>query len=37
MTLFEAVPGADPIFAQVLDRMYCGTRCPITRQAVAAG
>ncbi|MBS0123488.1 DUF1810 domain-containing protein [Thetidibacter halocola] len=37
LTLFEAVPDADPVFAQVLDGMYGGTRCPITRQAVAAG
>ncbi|WP_273520972.1 DUF1810 domain-containing protein [Rhodosalinus sediminis] len=37
MTLFEAVPGASPTFAAVLDRLYAGTRCPRTRAALAAG
>ena len=36
MTLFEAVPGAPAVFAQVLDRMYGGDRCPITTEALAA-
>ncbi|WP_305970021.1 MULTISPECIES: DUF1810 domain-containing protein [unclassified Mameliella] len=35
MTLFEAVPKAPSVFAEVLDRMYGGTRCPITRMAIA--
>jgi uncharacterized protein (DUF1810 family) len=35
MTLFEAVPDAPPLFAEVLDRMYDGTRCPETQDAVA--
>ena len=35
MTLFEAVPDAPGIFAEVLDRMYDATRCPITREAIA--
>jgi len=35
MTLFEAVPDAPGIFAEVLDRMYDDTRCPITREAIA--
>ncbi len=34
MTLFEAVPGADPVFATVLDRMYDGARCPVTRETL---
>ncbi|OWV56188.1 calpastatin [Mameliella alba] len=34
MTLFEAVPGAPEVFAEVLDRMYDGARCPITREAI---
>jgi uncharacterized protein (DUF1810 family) len=32
MTLFEAVPGAPAVFAQVLDRLYGGARCPHTRE-----
>ena len=36
MTLFEAVPGAHPIFAEALDRLYAGARCPRTR-AVLTG
>ncbi|EPX82449.1 hypothetical protein Salmuc_05198 [Salipiger mucosus DSM 16094] len=31
MTLFEAVPNAPPVFAEVLDRLYGGERCPVTR------
>ncbi|RBI84660.1 DUF1810 domain-containing protein [Rhodosalinus halophilus] len=34
MTLFEAVPGAPEVFAQVLDRLYDGARCPHTREAL---
>lgn len=34
MTLFEAVPGAPPVFARVLDRLYGGERCPQTRKAL---
>jgi uncharacterized protein (DUF1810 family) len=34
MTLFEAVPGAPAVFAQVLDRLYGGARCPRTREAL---
>ncbi|SHJ01695.1 DUF1810 domain-containing protein [Wenxinia saemankumensis] len=30
MTLFEAVPGAPPVVAQVLDRLYGGARDPLT-------
>ncbi|WP_372893034.1 DUF1810 family protein, partial [Rhodosalinus sp.] len=36
MTLFEAVPGAPPVFAEVLDRLYAGARCPRTRAALVA-
>ena len=35
MTLFEAVPGAPATYARVLDEMYGGTRCEVTRGAVA--
>lgn len=35
MTLFEAVPDTPDVFAEVLDRMYGSTRCPITREAIA--
>jgi uncharacterized protein (DUF1810 family) len=35
MTLFETVPGAPEIFAEVLDTMYAGTRCTRTRAALA--
>ena len=28
MTLFEAVPGAPAVFADLLDRLYGGDRCP---------
>ncbi|MFP4404599.1 DUF1810 family protein, partial [Rhodosalinus sp.] len=34
MTLFEAVPGAPLVFAEVLDRLYGGERCPHTRKAL---
>jgi uncharacterized protein (DUF1810 family) len=34
MTLFEAVPGSPPVFAQVLDALYDGGRCLPTRGAV---
>jgi uncharacterized protein (DUF1810 family) len=37
MTLFEAVPGAPPTFAAVLDRLYAGARCPRTRAALEKG
>ncbi|GGA99789.1 DUF1810 domain-containing protein [Allosediminivita pacifica] len=31
MTLFEAAPGADPVFSQVISTFYGGERCPVTR------
>ena len=34
MTLFEAVPGADPVFAGVLDRLYAGERDPLTQESL---
>lgn len=34
MTLFEAVPGAPGVFAEVLKRLYSGARCPVTRQTL---
>ncbi|KUF09561.1 DUF1810 domain-containing protein [Pseudoponticoccus marisrubri] len=34
MTLFEAVPGADPIFTTVLERLYAGERCPLTQTEI---
>lgn len=34
MTLFEAVPGAPEVFSQVLERLYGGSRCPVTRAAL---
>ncbi|MCR8549558.1 DUF1810 domain-containing protein [Salipiger sp. P9] len=34
MTLFEAVPGAAPVFSQVLNSLYSGARCPVTRDAL---
>ncbi len=34
MTLFEAVPGAPGCFREVLDRLYSGERCPVTRDAL---
>ena len=34
MTLFEAVPGADPVFARVLDTFYAGDRCPHTTDQI---
>lgn len=36
MTLFEAVPEAPGIFADVLDQMYGGDRCPVTQDALSA-
>jgi len=36
MTLFEAVPSANPIFTHVLNAMYAGTRCPVTTDALSA-
>ena len=36
MTLFERVEGADPVFAEVLDRLYDGRRCEVTRQRTGA-
>lgn len=36
MTLFEAVPGASPLFAEVLDSLYGGARCQLTQDAIAA-
>ncbi|MBP0483299.1 DUF1810 domain-containing protein [Sagittula salina] len=35
MTLFEAVPGAPEVFGAVLNRLYSGKRCPVTREALA--
>lgn len=35
MTLFEAVPDAPKVFSQVLDRLYGGSRCPITQAELA--
>lgn len=35
MTLFEAVPGAPPVFAEVLDRLYAGDRCALTQEVIA--
>ncbi|SMX32396.1 DUF1810 domain-containing protein [Maliponia aquimaris] len=37
MTLFEAVPDAPPVFAEVLGQMYGGTRCPVTQGALGSG
>ncbi|WP_353473495.1 DUF1810 domain-containing protein [Salipiger sp. H15] len=37
MTLFEAVPGAPGVFAEVLERLYGGNRCPLTRAALEGG
>ena len=34
MTLFEAVPGAPGCFREVLNRLYAGQRCPVTREAL---
>lgn len=34
MTLFEAVPGASDVFGTVLERLYSGERCGITRAAL---
>ncbi|MCA0962562.1 DUF1810 domain-containing protein [Salipiger bermudensis] len=34
MTLFEAVPEAPRCFAEVLNRLYGGERCPVTREAL---
>ncbi|MFP4569369.1 DUF1810 domain-containing protein [Rhodosalinus sp.] len=34
MTLFEAVPDAPLVFAEVLDRLCGGERCPHTREAL---
>jgi uncharacterized protein (DUF1810 family) len=35
MTLFAALPGADPAFAQVLDRYYAGARDAKTLELLA--
>lgn len=35
MTLFEAVPDAPEVFSQVLDRLYAGSRCPLTQAELA--
>ncbi|WP_172297872.1 DUF1810 domain-containing protein [Pseudoruegeria sp. HB172150] len=35
MTLFEATPGAPDSFAKVLNRLYKGERCPVTRATLA--
>lgn len=34
MILFEAVPGAPAVFAEVLEQMYGGSRCPLTLAAL---
>ncbi|RVV98087.1 DUF1810 domain-containing protein [Mesobaculum littorinae] len=34
MTLFAAQPGADPVFARVLDTFYDGARCAQTQAAL---
>ncbi len=34
MTLFEAVPGAPGCFREVLNRLYAGQRCSVTREAL---
>ncbi|MDU8910894.1 DUF1810 domain-containing protein [Aestuariicoccus sp. MJ-SS9] len=34
MTLFEAVPDAPPVLANVLNRLYSGARCPITQDEI---
>lgn len=34
MTLFEAVPDAPTVFADVLTILYSGERCPITQDAL---
>ncbi len=31
MTLFEGMPGADPVFSRVLETFYDGARCPVTQ------
>ncbi|MBI1417079.1 MAG: DUF1810 family protein [Limimaricola sp.] len=36
-TLFAAVPGADPVFAAVLDAFHDGQRCPVTLDALTRG
>jgi uncharacterized protein (DUF1810 family) len=36
MTLFETVPDAPPVFAEGLDRLYAGRRCPGTRAALGS-
>ncbi|WP_425071488.1 DUF1810 domain-containing protein [Sagittula sp. S175] len=33
-TLFAAVPDADPVFGEVLNRLYSGTKCPVTRETL---
>ncbi|NDV98206.1 DUF1810 domain-containing protein [Salipiger sp. PrR002] len=35
MTLFEALPSAPGVFAEVLDALYEGSRCPVTSAALA--
>ncbi|MGR3377493.1 DUF1810 domain-containing protein [Salipiger abyssi] len=35
MTLFEAVPDAPRVFSEVLDSLYAGARCPVTRDTLA--
>ncbi|MBE9635955.1 DUF1810 domain-containing protein [Salipiger mangrovisoli] len=37
MTLFEAVPGAPAVFSEVLESLYAGSRCPLTRAALDRG
>lgn len=34
MTLFSRVPGASPVFRQVLDTFYNGAPCPLTLDAL---
>ena len=34
-TLFSRVPGADPVFARLLDAFFGGAPCPLTEEALA--
>ncbi|WP_226623892.1 DUF1810 domain-containing protein [Alloyangia pacifica] len=35
MTLFERLEGAPEVFSEVLERLYGGQRCPVTRAALS--
>jgi uncharacterized protein (DUF1810 family) len=35
-TLFAAVPGADPVFARLIEVFYGGAACPLTRERLGA-